>query len=75
MPTKHHPNTIRLIRIEDEAINLGWYRYYPKVCFSSEVARRSNEEGEENPSDKAIKIASRMLNELREMVKLGKRTS
>jgi len=70
--SRYHPNTLRLITIEDEAIRLGWYKYYPKLCFSSEVAKRAGEEGELYPSDNAIVIASKMLNKLKKVIVDGK---
>lgn len=62
----HHPNTIKLINIENQAIKLGWYKKNPNKCFSEEVARRSGELGDEHPSDEAIVIALRMLAKLKQ---------
>jgi len=59
-----HLNTEILIKIEDKAIDLGWYDKYPKKSFCQEVARRCGESGNENPSNKAIKIALNMLYKL-----------
>lgn len=61
----YHPNTLKLIRIGDNAIELGWYKKHPNTCFCEEVARRAKELGNEYPSDEAIRIAERMLNQLK----------
>ena len=60
-----HPNTAKIIKIENKAIKLGWYKKHPKKCFCEEVARCSGELGNEYPSDKAINIALRMLENLK----------
>jgi len=70
--SEYHPNTIKLLQIANEAIKLGWYVKYPKICFCAEVAKRSHELGNDYPSDKAIKIAERMLRRLKREVKKGK---
>jgi len=56
-----HPNTIVLIKLHTKAIENGWTERYPKVCFCHEVAKRANELGNEYPSDNAILIANKML--------------
>ena len=61
----YHRNTIRLIRIEYEAIENGWNKKYPRTCFCEEVARKSGEMGNDYPSDKAIEIALKMLEKLK----------
>ena len=63
--SKYHLNTLRLIRIETEAIKSGWYDKNPRKCFCEEVARRSGELGNEHPSDEAIRKAERMLSRLK----------
>lgn len=64
--TKYRPNTLKLIRIENKAINKGWYEKHPRTCFSEEVAKKSGELGNEYPSDRAIQIALRMLSKLKQ---------
>jgi hypothetical protein len=56
-----HKNTIELIRIDDEIINLGWYEKHPRKNFCEYVAEQMNEMGNEFPSDKAIKYARKIL--------------
>lgn len=64
--TRCHPNTTKLIHIEDAAIKFGWYKLHPKACFSEEVARRVGEMDDDYPSDKAIVVALIMLAETKE---------
>lgn len=64
--TTYHPNTLKLIHIEDKALCLGWYKKYPRTCFCEEVAKRSGELGNDYPSDTAIEVALEMLKELEE---------
>jgi len=56
-----HPNTIILINLHTKAIKYGWAERYPRLCFCQEVAKRANELGNEHPSDNAIIIANKML--------------
>ena len=63
--TKYHRNTLRLIQIEKDAIENGWYLKHPRSCFCEEVAKKSGELGNEYPSDHAIQIALRMLSKLK----------
>lgn len=62
---KYHPNTIWLIALEEQAIRLGWYKYKGRFCFCEQVAKLAGEEGNEYPSDKAIKIAEQMVEKLK----------
>jgi hypothetical protein len=55
-------NTIKLIRLEEEIIGLGWnQKHKPKQNFCSYVAEKTGEIGEDSPSDKAIKFAERVV--------------
>jgi len=58
--SKYHPNVYKIIKIEDDAIfRLGWNeKYYGQKCFCETVARMSGEEGNDYPSDYAIRIAN-----------------
>lgn len=58
-------NSTTLIQIEDQAIKLGWYKQHPKVCFCSYVAKETGEDGNENPSNKAIAFALDLLEKLK----------
>lgn len=49
------------MRIEDEALRLGWSKIYPKRDFTYEVAEKAGELGNEYPSDNAIQIARNKL--------------
>ena len=66
--SKWHRNTLRLIEIEDEALRLGWAEKYPRRSFSYEVAEEAGELGNEYPSDEAIRIAERKLEEFKKEV-------
>jgi len=63
--SRYHPNTLKLIALENEAIRLGWTKRYPHRCFSYEVAEEAGELGEDYPSDEAIEIARRKLEEFK----------
>jgi len=60
-----HPNTLKLIDIEDAVINLGFADKYPDKCFSYEIAKATGELGNEYPSDKAIRLAKRWFKEFK----------
>lgn len=57
----YHPNTIKLIRIENEMISLGWNTDFPEYDFCELVAKLSHEIGNIYPSDRAIQIAEQLL--------------
>jgi len=65
-----HPNTWKLVRIEIEMVKLGFTEKYPTHCFSYEVARATNELGNEYPSDEAIVLAKRWLDEFKSTGKI-----
>ena len=64
-----HPNTLRLIKIHDEIIELGFLEKYD-LDFCYEVAKASGELGNDYPSDEAIKLAESWLKEFRESGKI-----
>jgi len=65
---RYHPNTLKLIAIENEAIKLGWYKKYPYRCFSEEVAKEAGELGEDYPSDEALIIAQKKLEKFKKEI-------
>lgn len=58
-----HPNTRRLEALMDRAEELGWNLKH-ETPFIEEVARLANESGKEYPSDNALIIAQRIIDEL-----------
>jgi len=65
MKMGYHVNTLRLIRIMDEILELGFHKRYPKKCFSYEIARATGELGEDYPSDRAVELAKSWLEEFK----------
>jgi len=61
---KYHPNTSKLMRLQDEIIKLGFNEKYNKD-FCQEIARFSDEMGEDYPSDKAIILAEKWIEEFK----------
>ena len=59
--TDWHPNTLKLISIANEARSLGWNEMNPRKDFEEEVAKSAGEEGNDYPSDAAIRIAKAKL--------------
>lgn len=55
-------NSLRLIQIQDKIIALGWYDYHPKQCFCTYIAIKTDELGNDAPSDRAINFAKHVLN-------------
>jgi len=62
---KYHPNTLRLIDIEDAVVDLGFTDRYPSKCFSYEIAKATGELGDEHPSDEAIQLAKKWFREFK----------
>ena len=62
---EYHPNTLKLIDVEDAVIDLGFTDRYPDKCFSYEIAKATGELGNEHPSDEAIKLAKKWLEEFK----------
>jgi len=66
---RHHPNTLELIQISSEIIEAGFLERYNKD-FCYEVAKAMNELGNEYPSDEAIRLAKRWLEEFKKTGKI-----
>jgi len=62
--SEYHPNTLRLIEIHDEIIELGFFKKYTKD-FCYEIAKATGELGNDYPSDEAIKLAESWLKEFK----------
>jgi len=62
---RFHPNTSKLIDIEDAIIDLGFINKYPNKCFSYEIAKATKELGNEHPSNKAIQLAEQWFEEFK----------
>ncbi|RLC87265.1 MAG: hypothetical protein DRJ03_06460 [Chloroflexi bacterium] len=65
-----HRNTLKLIDLERQVLELGFWKKYPDKDFSYELAKATGELGNENPSDKAIQLAEQWVTEFRETGKI-----
>lgn len=65
-----HRNTLKLIDLERQVLELGFWKKYPDKDFSYELAKATGELGNENPSDKAIQLAEQWVAEFRETGKI-----
>jgi len=61
-----HRNTLKLIDLERQVLELGFWKKYPDKDFSYELAKATGELGNENPSDKAIQLAEQWVTEFKE---------
>lgn len=68
--TEFHSNTWKLVKLQSKAVELGFADKYPYKDFCQEIARFSNELGDDYPSDQAIKLAERWVEELKETGKI-----
>ncbi|RLF46654.1 MAG: hypothetical protein DRN29_04750 [Thermoplasmata archaeon] len=65
-----HQNTLKLINLERQILELGFWKKYPNKDFSYELAKTTGELGDEYPSDKAIRLAEQWVTEFKETGKI-----